>query len=174
MGPERKTRGRAAFCCAGVLAALAAAMVAQRCFAVSGPPPLPAAPAAQRQQPPSCGHGAGGALCAGGAGQLAAAGAPPLAVGGPAAFAGGARQTETREVGVQMQNGKKGRADSSPGWSNYKGFRIHSEMARMATRKGRKMTKRKIMRGQKTNLFPGNYESHKFARIQKMPTSRKR
>lgn len=148
--------------------ALAAATLARVCFAAQSWP-----------QPPS-------------AAALAAAAAPralrtpttdatfhaqETAIGASsdsAAFAGssasGSLWNTAREVVVAMRNKKSGQMDKSEHWTLRRKFRMHSTMARLCTKKGRKIYMRRLRSGKfRKNLCPGDYINPKMMPLKKLP-----
>mmetsp|Transcript_58531 Transcript_58531/g.163222 ORF Transcript_58531/g.163222 Transcript_58531/m.163222 type:complete len:176 (+) Transcript_58531:74-601(+) len=73
-----------------------------------------------------------------------------------------------REPAVAMYNKKSGRKDKSEGFTNRKKFRVCSMLARAATKKGRKIIARRLKRGKRVNLCPGDYENPKMKRVHKI------
>eukprot|EP00929_Paragymnodinium_shiwhaense_P078174 TRINITY_DN4047_c0_g2_i1.p1 TRINITY_DN4047_c0_g2~~TRINITY_DN4047_c0_g2_i1.p1 ORF type:complete len:168 (+),score=47.62 TRINITY_DN4047_c0_g2_i1:93-596(+) len=77
-----------------------------------------------------------------------------------------------REPAVVMYNKKSGRKDRSEGWTNRKKFRLCSTLARMATKKGRKIAMRRLKRGKRVDVNPGDYVNPKMERTMKIKNLR--
>eukprot|EP00929_Paragymnodinium_shiwhaense_P078170 TRINITY_DN4047_c0_g1_i1.p1 TRINITY_DN4047_c0_g1~~TRINITY_DN4047_c0_g1_i1.p1 ORF type:complete len:160 (+),score=34.23 TRINITY_DN4047_c0_g1_i1:114-593(+) len=77
-----------------------------------------------------------------------------------------------REPAVVMYNKKSGRKDRSEGWTNRKKFRLCSTLARMATKKGRKIAMRRLKRGKRVDVNPGDYINPKMERTMKIKNLR--
>mmetsp|Transcript_40624 Transcript_40624/g.88800 ORF Transcript_40624/g.88800 Transcript_40624/m.88800 type:complete len:155 (-) Transcript_40624:79-543(-) len=63
---------------------------------------------------------------------------------------------------VVMYNKKCGRRDRSQGFTNRKRFRICSTLVRQATKAGKKIIARKLARGKKSKICPGDYTNPKM------------
>mmetsp|Transcript_67541 Transcript_67541/g.162149 ORF Transcript_67541/g.162149 Transcript_67541/m.162149 type:complete len:167 (+) Transcript_67541:82-582(+) len=73
-----------------------------------------------------------------------------------------------REVNVLMFNKHSGRGDRSEGFSLRKKFRKCSTLARLATKKGRKIHKRRLHAGRKRGTNPGDYINPKMQPLVKL------
>eukprot|EP00929_Paragymnodinium_shiwhaense_P078175 TRINITY_DN4047_c0_g3_i1.p1 TRINITY_DN4047_c0_g3~~TRINITY_DN4047_c0_g3_i1.p1 ORF type:complete len:157 (+),score=35.74 TRINITY_DN4047_c0_g3_i1:102-572(+) len=140
----------------GLVAVVIAATGLQRCFSA------PAVAAPVRTLGATL---AGSALASECDGELVAAGE---------SFAGAvaAPWQNPREPGVVMYNKKSGRKDRSEGWTNRKKFRLCSTLARMATKKGRKIAMRRLKRGKRVDVNPGDYVNPKMERTMKIKNLR--
>lgn len=158
-GPQKRSlkRGPVLVLALGVIAvAIALAAGVQRCFAAQ---PAVAAPvlrtlgaAATVSAKVDCDCDFDGELTAAGESFAGAATAP---------------WQSSREPAVVMFNKKSGRKDLSEGWTNRVKFRICSTMARMATKKGRKIINRRKARGKKVGVNTGDYQNPKCERTLK-------
>mmetsp|Transcript_70966 Transcript_70966/g.208278 ORF Transcript_70966/g.208278 Transcript_70966/m.208278 type:complete len:165 (-) Transcript_70966:51-545(-) len=163
MGPRTAMpRGRPGVACLAALAtAMSAAVYMQRCFMVPSAPQLSMAPASARRVEESGVFG-GAALTSG-----------DVEVLSGNVLTDAARslmnvRTLISPRDVSMANKKRGRKDKSEGWTNRKKYRQCSTIARAATVKGRKIMKRRMLRGKKKHLNTGDYVNPKMMPVRKL------